>query len=183
MTPPPFIDLPLDEFRPVDMFGRQSVVRRAQEGKESLIVAAKDGKRPLVFHLKAGPRPTSPPIRAFVFALMLPTGVDPLDGLGRNVSRPGRFVFHSRHARRDNSRHLVWTRSGSSGGRRGKRQPKRHLVRRRCRKMSGRAWKTSRPGRDTFLPRSSSGSTPVETTNANLKAMMGGDVGRGPAFR
>ena len=58
--------------------------------------------------------------------------------------------------------------------------------------MSGRAcrtcrtcrtWKTSRPGRDTFLPRRSSGSMPVGTTNANTKALMGGDVGRGPVFR
>ncbi len=49
--------------------------------------------------------------------------------------------------------------------------------------MSRRAWKSSRPGRDTFPPRPSSGSTPVGTTDANTKALMGGDVGRGPAFR
>ena len=100
-TPAPFIDLPLDEFSPVEMFGRQSVMGRAKESKESLIVTAKDGKRPLVVHLKAGPRPTSPPIIAFEFTLVVPTGVDPLAGLGRNVSRPGRLVFHSRHARLD----------------------------------------------------------------------------------
>ncbi len=75
-------------------------------------MAAKDGKRPLVFHLKAGPRPTSPPIIAFEFTLMVSTGVDPLDGLGGNVSRPRRLVFDSRHARRDIFRHLVWTRLG-----------------------------------------------------------------------
>ena len=115
-TPAPFIDLPLDEFSPVEMFGRQSVMGRAKESKESLIVTAKDGKRPLVVHLKAGPRPTSPPIIAFEFTLVVPTGVDPLAGLGRNVSRPGRLVFHSRHARLDISRHLVQTRSGFSSG-------------------------------------------------------------------
>ncbi len=70
-------------------------------------MAAKDGKRPLVVHLKTGPRPTSPAINAFEFALMVSTGVDPLDGLEGNVSRPGRLVFHSRHARRDIFRHLT----------------------------------------------------------------------------
>ena len=78
-------------------------------------MAAKDGKRPLVLHLKSGSRPTSPSISTFVFTLVVGTGVDPLDDLGRNVSRPGRFVFHSRHsrhARLDIFRHLVWTRSG-----------------------------------------------------------------------
>ncbi|MEE9263651.1 MAG: hypothetical protein V3V11_04270, partial [Vicinamibacteria bacterium] len=75
-------------------------------------MAAKDGKRPLVVYLKAGPRPTSPPISAFVFTLVVPTGVDPLDGLGGNVSRPGRLVFHSR---RDVFRHLLRTRFGFSG--------------------------------------------------------------------
>ena len=120
-TPPPFIDLPplidllLDELRPVDMFGRQAIMEGTQEPKEPLIVAAKDGKRPLVLHLKTRPRPTSPPIRTLVFALMLPTGVDSLDDLGRNVSRPRRLVFHSRHARLDISRHLVWTRLGFGG--------------------------------------------------------------------
>ncbi len=53
----------------------------------------------------------------------------------------------------------------------------------RCRNMSRRAWKTSRPGRDTFPPRPSSGSTSVGTTNANTKALTEGDGGRGPAFR
>ena len=81
-APPPFIGLPLDEFRPVDMFGRQSIMGRAQEAKELLVVTAKDGKRPLVVYLKTGPRPTSPPIIAFEFTLMVSTGVDPLDGLG-----------------------------------------------------------------------------------------------------
>ena len=76
-------------------------------------MAAKDGKRPLVVHLKAGPRPASPSIMAFVFALMVSTGVDSLDDLGGNVSRPGRLVFHSRHARRDILRHLVRTKLGS----------------------------------------------------------------------
>jgi hypothetical protein len=103
-TPPPFIDLPLDEFCPVDMFGRQPIVGWAQNAKESLIVAAKDGKRPLVVHLKAGPRPTSPAINAFEFALVVSTGVNPLDGPGGNVSRPGRLVFHARH---DIFRHLT----------------------------------------------------------------------------
>ena len=55
---------------------------------------------------------TSSAINAFVFALMLSTGVDPLDVLGRNVSRSGRLVFHSQHVRRDVLRHLVWTRLG-----------------------------------------------------------------------
>ncbi len=75
-------------------------------------MAAKDGKRPLVFHLKTGPRLTSPPIIAFEFTLVVATGVDPLDGLGGKVSRPGRLVFHSRHARRDIFRHLLRTRLG-----------------------------------------------------------------------
>ena len=106
-TPAPFIDLALDEFRPVDMFGRQSVVGRAQNSQKLLIVAAKDGKRPLVLHLKSGSRPTSPPISTFVFTLFVGTGGDPLDDLGRNVSRPGWLVFHFRHARRDIFRHLT----------------------------------------------------------------------------
>ena len=94
----------MDEFRPIDMFGRQAIVGWAQELKELLVVTAKDGKRPLVVHLKTGPRPTSPPIIAFKFALVVPRGVDPLDGLGGNISRPGRLVFH---ARRDIFRHLT----------------------------------------------------------------------------
>ena len=49
--------------------------------------------------------------------LVVPTGVDPLDGLGRNVSRPGRLVFHSRHARLDILRHLVWTSHATGWGR------------------------------------------------------------------
>ena len=89
------------------MFGRQAIMGGAQKTKESLVVAAKDGKRPLVFHLKASPRPTSPPICAFIFALVVPTGVDPLDGLGGNVSGPRRLVFHAWHAWRDIFRHLV----------------------------------------------------------------------------
>ena len=100
---PPLIDFPLDEFRPVNMFGRQEIVGRAQENKELLIVAAKDGKRPLVLHLKAGPRPTSPPISTLVFAFVICAGVDTLDDFGGNVSRPGRLAFH---VRRDIFRHL-----------------------------------------------------------------------------
>ena len=106
-TPALFIDLPLDEFHPVDMFGRQSVMGRAQKKKELLVVTAKDGKRPLVLHLKSGSRPTSPPISTFVFTLVVGTGGDPLDDLGRNVSRLGWLVFHFRHARRDIFRHLT----------------------------------------------------------------------------
>ena len=70
-------------------------------------MAAKDGKRPLVLHLKSGSRPTSPSITTFVLTLVVGTGVDPLDYLGRNVSRPRRLVFY---ARRDIFRHLVRTR-------------------------------------------------------------------------
>ncbi len=57
-TPPPFIDLPLDEFGPIDVLSRQAIVCGAQKTKESLIVAAKDGKRPLVVHLKTATRTT-----------------------------------------------------------------------------------------------------------------------------
>ena len=89
------------------MFGRQSVVGWAQESKELLIVAAKDGKRPLVLYLKAGPATDIACRLRFCIRIDAPTGVDPLDGLGRNVSRPGQLVFY---ARRDILRHLVRTR-------------------------------------------------------------------------
>ena len=75
-------------------------------------MAAKDGERPLVLYLKTGPRPTSPPISAFVFALVVSTSVDPLDGLGGDVSRPGWLVFRAQH---NIFRHLLRTRFGFGG--------------------------------------------------------------------
>ena len=37
-TPPPFMDLPLDEFRPVDVLGRQAIVGGAQSREETLCI-------------------------------------------------------------------------------------------------------------------------------------------------
>ena len=77
-TRPPLIDLPLDEFCPVDPLRHEAIVTGAQSREETLVVAAEQREGPRVLNLQSRLRAASRAIVRLELAPMASARVDAL---------------------------------------------------------------------------------------------------------